>query len=265
MNQPRFEDLTETTGVALSPEAARMMFTRYRIAREVSRGKRVLEIGCGSGQGLGMLSGEASSLVGSDFSMPLLKEAGEHYGRRVPLVRLSADALPFRRASFDVILCFEASYYIHDVTRALDDIVTVLAPDGMVLFVNANPERPDFIPSPHSVHYHTADEFRTALGQRGFTVQIMGAFPVIPSKSGGAIKQLIGGVLPIARRILETFGLVPKTLRGRARLKRLVYGKLLTVPSELQPGFSEVAERTPVAPGPQRGYKVIYVHGVRTS
>jgi SAM-dependent methyltransferase len=263
-NQPHFEDLTETTGIALSPEGAQMMFTRYSVARELSAGQRVLEIGCGSGQGLGMISGAAASTVGSDFSMPLLREARAHYGSRVPLVRLSADALPFRRGSFDVILCFEASYYIPDMARALDDIAAALAPNGVVMFVNANPERPDFIPSPHSIHYHSADEFRVALEQRGFTVRVFGAFPVLQSNSG-LMKRAIGGGMSIARRVLEGLSLVPRTLRGRARLKRLVYRRLPTVPSELRAGFSDVAERTALLTGPQSGYKVVYVHAIRQS
>ena len=63
---------------------------------------------------------------------------------------------------------------------------------------------------------------------------------------------------PMARA-LEGLHLIPRTLRGRARLKRLVYGKLLEVPAELPEGFAPLASRTPVARGPVRGYKVIYV------
>jgi SAM-dependent methyltransferase len=259
---PRFEDLTETTGIPLSPEGARMMFTRYSVAQALSRGKRVLEIGCGSGQGLGMLGQEAASLVGSDFSMPLLRKAHEHYRNRVALVCLSADALPFRPESFDLILCFEASYYVPNMEQALDEIASALAKDGTILFVNANPERPDFIPSPYSVHYHSADEFRAALSARGFKVRVMGAFPIAQSESG-LVSGFVGAASSLARQMLEAFGLIPKTLRGRARLKRLLYGKLPTVPTELTPGFSDVADCTSLSPGPQRDYKVIYVQAAR--
>jgi SAM-dependent methyltransferase len=259
---PRFEDLTETTGIPLSPEGARMMFTRYSVAQLLSRGRRVLEIGCGSGQGLGMLAQDAASVVGTDFSMPLLLKAREHYRSRVPLVRLSADALPFRPDSFDLILCFEASYYVPNMEQALDEISSSLSKDGTILFVNANPERRDFIPSPHSVRYHSADEFRASLSARGFKVSVMGAFPIAQSETG-LVSRFFGGALSLARRTLDLLGLVPKTLRGRARLKRLLYGKLPTVPSELTAGFSEIAQRTSLSAGPQRDYKVIYIQAGR--
>ena len=239
-----------------------MLYTRYSAASDLTSNKRVLELGCGAGQGFGLLSATAELLVGGDYSEALLSSAQRHYGARIPLVSLSADALPFKPESFDVILCFEASYYVADMERAFDDIARVLAPNGSVLFVNANPERADFIESPHSVHYHSASEFRAALSRRGFKVQVTGAFPTEPT-SDKMRARITGGLFSIARRALQTFGLVPTTLRGRARLKRMVYRKLTKVPAELSPGFSEAAQLTPLGPGPQSGYKVLYVHGLR--
>lgn len=260
--QPKFEDLTETTGIPLSPEGAEMMYTRYDLAARMAAGKRVLELGCGSGQGFALLMENGAKVVGGDYSLPLLQGGRAHYGARAPMVRLSADALPFRNESFDVVLFFEASYYVPSMSHAFDDIARVLAPNGTVLFVNANPQRPDFIRSPHSVHYHSADEFRAELAARGFDVSVDGAFPVDPP-SNSLKSRVVGLVFSAARRTLELFGLVPKTLRGRARLKRLVYRQLLAVPPELPRGFAAVAPRQPVPPGPVAGYKVIYVTGVK--
>jgi SAM-dependent methyltransferase len=175
----------------------------------------------------------------------------------VPLVRLSADRLPFRSDAFDLVLFFEASYYVPDMERGFDEITRVLAPGGLILFVNANPERTDFIRSPHSLHYHSADDFRAALSRRGFQVDIEGAFPVEASAGGSA--RLSSRVMSLARRILETLGLVPESLRGRARLKRLVYGKQLSVPAELAEGFASRRPRAKLTNGRARGYKVLYV------
>jgi ubiquinone/menaquinone biosynthesis C-methylase UbiE len=257
---PLFEDLTETTGIPLSLEGASMMYTRYTAAASLSSDKRVLELGCGAGQGFGLLAGSAKSLIGGDYSSVLLESARSHYGTRVPLVCLSADALPFKSKSFDVVLCFEASYYVPDMERAFDDIARVLAPHGSVLFVNANPERSDFIESPHSIHYHTASEFHAALSRRGFAVQVAGAFPT-DSPSETVRARIASRLFSLARRVLEGLGLVPTTLKGRARLKRLVHRKLLEVPPELSAGFGEAGDRIPLGAGPQRGYKVLYVQG----
>ena len=259
---PRFEDVTETTGVPVTEEAARMMYARYVVAADLSEGRRVLELGCGGGNGLGLVGARARSLVGGDYSRPLTRAAKAHYGARFPLVRLSADHLPFRTASFDVVLFFEATYYVSDMDSAFQELGRVTAPGGTVLLVNANPERPDFVRSPHSVRYHAADEFRTALEGVGFRVTVEGAFPVDPPSTGRAarFKRVVVGLV---RRALEALHLVPRTLRGRARLKRLVYGKLREVPPELPEGFAEVEARARVPPGPVPNYKVIYVTGTK--
>ena len=254
---PRFEDITETTGIPVSPEGARMLYTRYAVAAEAARGRRTLELGCAAGQGLGLLRANATQVTGADYSPVLLRSGRRHYGDRVPLVRLTAERLPFRDRSFDLVLFFEATYYVPDMDRALDEIARVLAPGGLVMFVNANPERPDFIASPHSTHYHTADEFRAALQRRGMAVRTEGAFPVGPARSS-ALSRL-------ARNTLNALGLVPKTLRGRARLKRLLYGRLPEVPAELPPDFAALEPRVAVAPGPVRDFKVIYVTGTCAS
>ena len=115
---PRFEDLTETTGIRLSAEAAAMMYTRYAVARRLARGRRVLELGCGVGQGFGLVGPAARSLAGGDYSTPLVHQGHAHYRGRYPFVQLSAEVLPFRDASFDLLLFFEATYYVPDMEAA---------------------------------------------------------------------------------------------------------------------------------------------------
>ena len=136
-----------------------MLTSRYEYAASLANDRRVLEVGCAAGQGFGLLQKASRFLVGGDYSMPLLESAHRHYGTRVPLARLSVEALPFAADSFDLVLFFEASYYVPDMNAAFDEIARVLSPTGVVVFVNANPERPDFIRSPHSHHYHSAAEF----------------------------------------------------------------------------------------------------------
>lgn len=259
---PRYEDITETTGGRLTGEAAEMMYTRYALAAAAATNRRVLELGCGAGLGLGMIAAVSRLVVGGDYSAALLRSGRAHYGSRVPCVRLSAEALPFRAGAFDLVLCFEASYYIADMELAFDEITRLLGTDGEVRFVNANPERPDFVPSPHSVHYHSADEFRAALSRRGFRVEIEAGFPLRPDRGRSA--GLLAWALPVFRRLLTGLGLVPRTLKGRARLKRLMYGRLKAIPAELQRGFAEEASRTAIEPGPVLAWKVVYVRAVRS-
>ena len=92
---PKFEDVTETTGTPVSAEGAAMIYSRYSYAADVARGRRVLELGCGSGQGFGLVGQAATQLIGGDLSLPLLRAAQRHYGDRFSVALLSAEQLPF--------------------------------------------------------------------------------------------------------------------------------------------------------------------------
>jgi len=258
-----YDHITETGGTPITQEAASMVYTRYSLAAQLASGRRTLEIGCASGVGLGLMLKRAKSVVGGDLHFAMLQTAKEHYGDRVPLARFSATDLPFADGAFDFVLFLEATYYVRDFTRALDEIERVLSPGGVVLFVNANPERPDFIRSPYSEHYHSAEEFRRLLEARGFAVETSAGYPLETRGASSMLSRATATVLPVARRIAETLNLVPKTLKGRARIKRLIFGKLSTLPRELPANFARVENRVEVNGSTVRDFKVIYVVGRR--
>lgn len=159
----------------------------------------------------------------------MLRNGRAHYGARVPLGQLSAHALPLHPGSIDLVLCFEASHYLPEMQRAFDDIARTLDRGASVQFGYANPERPDFIRSPHSAYPYTADQFREELERRGFSVAVEGAFPVDPAAKRTKAR-LYAAAFALARRAIEALGRVPNTLRGRARLKPLVCGELRAMP-----------------------------------
>ena len=103
-----YTEVTEISGDDVSREQIQRMVTRYYFAQQYCHGKDVLELGCGAGQGLGLLRQAANTLVGGDYSKPLLDIVRKHYEDKIPLVRLDAQFLPFRRQSFDVTILYEA-------------------------------------------------------------------------------------------------------------------------------------------------------------
>jgi SAM-dependent methyltransferase len=256
-----FDKLSEAAGIPIADEAASMMATRYLTASEYARGRRTLELACASGPGLGLLNESAALTIGADINAAMIDRAHRHYRGRVPVAQLSVEALPFRAASFDFVLLLEASYYVQHFEHALSEMERVLAPGGQLMFVNANPERDDFIRSPFSHTYHSADQFRSLLETRGFHVETFGAFPVDDTDGGRTTIQ--SRVTSLARRALESLHLVPNTLAGRAKLKRLLGQKLRDVPPEIDAGFAKRAPLATLAPGPVKDFKVIYVNAHR--
>ena len=249
-----YTTVTEAPGDALRAEAIDMLLTRYAFAAERARGRRVLEAGCGPGQGLGMLAKSARLVVGGDYTETLLGYAARHYGSRVPLLRLDAQSLPFADGSFDLIVFYEAIYYLGSAERFAAECRRVLAPGGEVLVCSANPKLPDFNPSPFSVRYYSSEELRRLFEAQGFTVTMSGAFPAEAATPRDRVVSLV-------KRAAVALHLVPKTMKGKALLKRLFFGRLEQAPAELVAG-----DRTPAAPAPLRPgaddihHRVLFAH-----
>ena len=98
---------------------------------------RVLDVGCGAGQELLPFAPLADICVGVDLSPEAGRAGRELFGglglnTKVAFARAIAEALPFRKASFDLVICRLALPYT-DNARALAEIARVLEPDGVLL------------------------------------------------------------------------------------------------------------------------------------
>ena len=234
-----------------------MLCTRYRTAKPFCKGKTVLEVACGSGQGLGYLAREARLVVGGDYTESLLGLAAAHYGGRIPLVRLDAHDLPFKDEVFDVVILYEAIYYLQDAERFFLESRRVLRPGGYLLLSTVNREWPGFIPSPYSVNYLTAGELYKMLARYGFSPELFAGFPVT---IGSARDRVISWM----RQIAALLNLAPRTMRGRAVLKRLIFGRLVPIPPEVTDEMADFNVLVPINYNSSiSNYKVIYAVGRR--
>jgi ubiquinone/menaquinone biosynthesis C-methylase UbiE len=215
-----------------------MAISRYELARKYASGRRVLEVACGSGQGLGYVAAVASRVVGGDITNALLRQARDHYRGSIPLVRFDAHALPFAPASFDIVELHEAIYYMADARAVLTEIRRVLRSGGLLIVSSINPAWLDFNPSPHATRYFNAAELKTALESTFSTVDIRFGFAVDDL-------TLLHRGIALLKRTAVRLRLIPRTMRSKALLKRVFLGPLLPVPPELTAGLAPVDE--PVA------------------
>src|SRR6185436_7991353 len=89
---------------------------------------RTLDLGCGTGRNLPLLSGEASA-IGLDPSLASLRRARRR-AAGTPLVQGSAEALPFRDGTFDTVVSGLVLCSVPDPARGLSEVRRVLRPDG---------------------------------------------------------------------------------------------------------------------------------------
>lgn len=173
-----FSPITELPGRKLGRDRLEIITRRYLFAADLADGKRVLEVGCGPGLGLGYIAGVAASIVAGDVTTSILARARATYKGRpgIRLVQFDGQALPFRDASFDLILAMAMMNYM-DAEAFLTESWRVLTRDGILVFCMPNKEVPGFRPSRFSTRYYSAAELVEMSGQHGFDLEVFGAFP----------------------------------------------------------------------------------------
>src|SRR5438552_17414528 len=116
-----FSTVTEVPGTRGSRQQLARLCNRYYFASQYAAGKDVLEVGCGCGPGLGLLARSARRVVGLDINARSVAAAQQHYGGRVEILHGDAEALPFSKDKFDLLLLYEAIYYLACPERFLHE------------------------------------------------------------------------------------------------------------------------------------------------
>ncbi len=115
-------------------------------------GARVLDLACGSGRHAAHLAANGAKVVGFDLSMPLLSRAKHRDFPTKNLVRGDMRLLPFRDASFDLVLNLFTSFgYFADDRQHLSVVAgaaRTLVPKGRFIldYLNADLIRTALVP-----------------------------------------------------------------------------------------------------------------------
>lgn len=106
------------------------------VVEPLAAGKRVLEVGCGTGLILQRLAARAEAAWGVDMSHGMVRRAR---ARGLDVVLGSATHLPFADESFDLVCSFKVLAHVPAIGRALSEIARVTRPGGRMAleFYNA--------------------------------------------------------------------------------------------------------------------------------
>ena len=104
-----------------------------RLAGDV-RGRRILDVGCGSGPTIAKLREAGADVSGFDRSAGMIGFARERLGQHVDLrVADLADPLPYADAEFDDAIASLVLHYLEDWAGPLTELRRVLKPGGRLL------------------------------------------------------------------------------------------------------------------------------------
>lgn len=240
-----------------------MIFTRYSSITELIKDKEVLEVGCGSGLGLGYIDQYAQRVVGCDYSSSNIEIAQKHYQSRVEVLLIDAHDLPFISDSFDTIVAMEVLHYLN-VAKFLLECSKVLRKNSMILACMPNKDRIGFSPSKLSRNYFSVPELYSLFQDHNFKLKICGAFKVKKKSSDeepwNKSKK---------HRVISNVGRILRTVPGGSHFKNFLGKKLfkkIELPSELKPEMVEAGELIPLNPDvPNDEYKILYVFAVKNN
>lgn len=250
-----FSAITERSGDPATPGQIADMFHRYRWASGFCSDRRVIELACGTGQGLGLLQQVARSVVGCDIDEGSIAAARAAYGERVELHATSAAHIPCGDGEVDVLLMSEALYLLPDVDAFLCECRRALTPSGILLITTTNKDVFDFVPSLLSHRYYGAGELAPLLSRHGFACRLFGY-------ARGTELPLRHRALRPVKAVARRLGLVPKTMVGKAFLRRLVFGKLPAMPRDISVVDLPYTPPTPIPMGgPDREHRFLYLVG----
>jgi ubiquinone/menaquinone biosynthesis C-methylase UbiE len=219
---------TELPGQKTSPEQLQMICCRYYIASQFVKGKRVLEVGCGPGLGLGYLASKgARRIIGGDCTQESLRRAREHYKGRIELVYLDAQSLPFKDDCFDVVILFEVIYYLSRPDEFLSECHRVIRRGGALVLCLANKDLPGFRSSSLSIKYLSVPELSALLSKHNYDAKIFGAFPL---RRGTTCQKIRAATILLVSKALN---LTPQGRSIKKVLNELVLGRTIVLRKEI--------------------------------
>ncbi len=217
---------------------------RYRFALDHIEGKRVLDIACGTGYGIGLLQTTAAFVWGVDVDPEAARQAISECSDNSSVLLGNGLGLPFADGSFDVITSFETIEHLDERVGFLSELERVLIDDGVLLLSTPNAKytqptngKPT---NPFHIHEYTPEELREEV-ERSFSIEAQ----------LGQTLDIGDGISPFyidQERLPPNFGIQARLfgwkvmnklpLSARERLSELLWKKPF-YPTEADYAFSE--------------------------
>jgi SAM-dependent methyltransferase len=155
-----------------------------------------------------------------------------------------------------VVILYEAIYYLSEPKRFIKEARRVLREGGILIICTANKDWADFNPSPYSHRYFSVTEMADLFSKEGFDkLEFYGGLKVEnKTKKDKAVSFI--------KKTAVSWGLMPKTMKGKEVFKKIFCGKLNPLPGEIEDGVVDYIEPVRIDSNkPATDYKVVFAIG----
>jgi SAM-dependent methyltransferase len=170
----------------------------YEFLRNVSLGKKILEVGCGDGYGSAYLAEVAEEVIGIDYEEKVILEAQNKYKKiNLNFVAMDATKLRFKESSFDIVCSFQVIEHIPEnkLLSYLSEIKRVLKDDGEFYLSTLNLEHTMKLPltykkNPAHCKEFTLPELKGLLLNVFPNIEIYGLFLTLKHRFYQRVKKI---------------------------------------------------------------------------
>ncbi len=118
---------------------ARHIFAYNQVSAFAKPPKRVVDIGCGTGYGTGLLSDLGFDAIGIDVEEKVLRRAIAEYGSSTcTFVRLEGDRLPIPTNTADIVVAFQVIEHVPRPDEFLAELRRIARPGSLLLLTTPN-------------------------------------------------------------------------------------------------------------------------------
>ncbi|CAH2213316.1 DVU_1556 family methyltransferase [Tepidibacter aestuarii] len=137
------DDIRCVTGNTLRPGGF-LLTNRAVLLCDISKGQKVLDVGCGMGATVDFLKSEFKiDAYGIDPSQKLIDRGREV--KNLPIIKGIGESIPYNNKSFDVVFTECTLSLMQKYEDTLQEIYRVLKPGGFVIISDVFAKEPDYI------------------------------------------------------------------------------------------------------------------------
>lgn len=111
------------------------------VKNKIPKNSIVLDVGCGEGYGVNLLSKNVTKIIGLDIDKNIIAHASKKYGKNCIYKLYDGKKIPYKANTFDAVIFLQVIEHINDDKNHIAEIYRVLKNNGIFILTTPNGAR----------------------------------------------------------------------------------------------------------------------------